>query len=318
MTAEALKPVYVIHGSDAFLRDEYRRAVVGRIVGKSDPQTVVAQFDADAELSAVLDELRTMPFLAPRRAVIVSDAEAFVSAHRESLENYLNSPAQTSSLILMVASWPKTTRLYKLVDKIGEMFDCTAPDARNLTTWLAKAAGKRGKKLAPDAVQLLIEWCGADLAVLNTELEKLSIYVGQRPIITADDAAKLVSATAGPEAFALSNAITAGDTAGAVKSLAGAMTQRGEEFKLLGLIAWHLRRAMHAQQLIQTGTPANQACKSVRIFYNQQRAFMGLLQRRSLKTLQQDFRKLLAADLAMKTGTDAATALQQLVVGLCA
>ena len=59
------KCVYVLYGSDAFLRDETRRALVQRIIGDADPQTAVTHFDAMAELAEVLDELRTLPFLAP-------------------------------------------------------------------------------------------------------------------------------------------------------------------------------------------------------------------------------------------------------------
>jgi len=316
MSRADVKPVYVLHGSDDFLLVEYRRRIVSGIIGLADPQTAVSRFDASASLADVLDELRTLPFLAPRRVVIVSDADAFVSAYREALEKYLSSPSATSSLILIVSSWPKNTRLAKLVAKIGEATDCSAPGARDLLGWLVKAAGKRGKKIDPAAAQLLLEWRGADLAGLNGEVEKLSIYVGDRPEISAQDAAALVTATAGPEAFALTNSITAGDTAGALKALAGSVTQRGEEFKTLGVIAWHLRRAMHVQQLLAKGISGAQACRSARVF-GRHGEFLAMLKRRPLSILQDDFRRLLAADLAMKTGTDPAGALQQLVVALC-
>ena len=56
--------------------------------------------------------------------------------------------------------------------------------------------------------------------------------------------------------------------------------------------------------------------RAAKVFYNQ-REFKQFLKRRSLAKLAGDFRKLLAADRAMKTGTDATAALQQLVVDLC-
>jgi len=311
MPSAEIKPIYVLVGSDAFLRDEYRRSVVRRIIGQADPQIAVTTFDATAELAQVLDELRTMPFLAPRRAVIVSDADTFVSKHREALENYLQSPSSASALILIVSSWSASTRLAKLSAKIGEVFACSAPHARKLLAWVAKAAGKRGKKIAPDVAELLVEWCGADLAVLGSELEKLSLYVDERASITGDDVAAVVSATAGPAAFALTNAITVGDTPAALKALAGSLVRRGDEFKVLGLLAWHVRRALAAARQLAAGRQPSLSMPS-----QQRPAFLKMVKRRPLSELQNDFRRLLAADLAMKTGADGVAALQELVVRL--
>lgn len=316
MAGAEIKPVYVLCGSDAFLRDAYRQSIVARIIGQADPQTAVTHFDPTAELAEVLDELRTMPFLAPRRAVLISDADAFVSAYRQQLEKYLESPSSASSLILLVTAWPKTTRLAKLVAQVGECTECTAPDAGKLAEWVRKACGKRGKQIAPDAAELLIEWRGADLAALDGELEKLSLYIGERPSITADDVGTLVVSTAGPAAFALTNAMTRGDTAGALKALAASLTRRGEEFKTLGMIAWHLRKALCVAQLVEAGTPASQACRTARVFYVQEE-FLAMLKRRRRSGIEGDFRRMLAADLAMKSGAEAPAALQELVIGLC-
>jgi DNA polymerase-3 subunit delta len=317
MTETEIKPVYVLNGSDNFLRDHHRKRIISDIIGDADPQTAVSSFDATAELAQVLDELRTLPFLAPRRVVIIQDAEAFISAFRESLENYLNNPSSASSLILTVSSWPKNTRLAKLAAGIGETIDCSTPEKKNLPAWLRKVSAKHQKTMAPDAIELLVEWRGEDLASLENEMEKLTLYVGNRDTITANDVGLLVTSTAGAGAFELTNAITVGNPAAALKALASSLTQRGEEFKMLGLLAWHLRKALSVQQAIDRGEAPSQACKSARVFFQQQE-FLNMLRRRGRKKLQDDFRKLLAADLAMKTGADPIAALQELVVRLCA
>ncbi|MHC4294951.1 MAG: DNA polymerase III subunit delta, partial [Planctomycetota bacterium] len=264
------------------------------------------------ELPEVLDELRTLPFLAPRRAVVVSDAAPFVSAHREAIESYLNAPSKTASLILLLTSFPRNTRLAKLVGKIGEAIECNAPEAGKLHGWLREAAAARGKKISSEAVELLLAYRGAEMGTLDEEIEKLALYVAERDRITGEDVGRLVASTSGAEAFELTNAITKGNAAAALKALAGSITRRGEEFKVLGMIAWYLRRALKASQELSAGKrPA------LKMPPQHASAFRAMLQRRNLKKLQGDFRKLLNADLAMKTGTNPNTALQQLVVQLC-
>jgi len=316
MATAALKPIYILHGEDAFLRDASRREIVAAAIGDADPQTCVAPFDATAELADVLDELRTVPFLAPRRVVIVRDADAFVVAHRDALEKYLAKPSETATLILIVSSWRKATRLDKLVRKIGGVLNCSAPGRGTVGRFVTEAAARRDKRIDPDAAQLLAQWIGDDLAALDAEIEKLSLYVGRRASISAADVSAVVSATAGPAAFALTNALAAGDARKALATLDGMLTARGDQFRVLGLITWHLRKAMQVQQLIAEGKSADAAMRACNVFYGR-REFLAMLRRRPAGALQEDFRRLIRADLGMKTGAAAPAALQPLVVQLC-
>lgn len=314
MTSVENKPVYVLYGTDAFLRDAHRQEIIAGLIGDADPQTCVANYDADAELAAVLDDLRTLPFLASQRVVIVRDADAFITAYRPQIETYVETPVETASLILIVSSWPKNTRLFKLVDRVGAAVDCAPAEKGNVRGWLTDAADRRGKKLANDAAELLGEWVGLDRASLDGEIEKLSLYVGDRDTITLADVSALVTSTAGPAPFALSDALTAMDMRAALTALGQMLTVRGDEFKSLGMIAWHLRRIVKVHQLIAGGKSLDAAKKSVRVFHPQ----LGrLLKQRPMAKLTGDFRKLLQADRAMKTGANPTTALQQLVVSLC-
>ena len=310
-----IKPVYVLHGSDAFLLDAARKEILQAVVADADPQTCVASFEADAELAAVLDELRTLPFLAPRRLVIVRDADAFVAAHREALETYLQEPARHAALVLTVLSWPSNTRLAKLVAKCGAVSDCSAAGEAQVGRFIAQAAARRGKKVAPDAAELLADWIGADLAQLDNELEKLSLYVAAQETIVVADVTALVTATAGPASFALSNAITDQSAKAALDALAGMLTQRGDEFKTLGSIAWQVRRALAAQEKIAAGERAEYALPNMPSF--QKAKFISLLKRRPLAKMQGDMRRLLKADLSMKSGGDPTAVLEELVIGLC-
>lgn len=315
MATEQIKPIYVLFGDDEYLRDEHRRQIVALVVGEADPQVCVSNFDDQAELAVVLDELRTLPFLAPRRLVVISPADAFVSAHRESIEKYLQSPSDSGTLMLVVSSWPSTTRLAKLVAKVGQAIDCSVPEKQNLSAWISITAEKGGKKIDASAAAMLGLWVGRDLAMLSTEIEKLSLYALDRPSITEKDVAELVEAAAGPGSFELTNCITAADAPGALRALGGMMNRRGEEFKVLGSLRWHLNRALTAAQAIKKGVPADQAVPYMPFL--QKAAFEAMLRRRGIGKLLGDFRRLARADIAMKSGTEAQSAMQDLVMGLC-
>jgi DNA polymerase-3 subunit delta len=161
----------------------------------------------------------------------------------------------------------------------------------------------------------MVEWVARDLAALDGEMEKLSLYVGERREITLQDVCAVVTASAGPAAFELSNAIAAGQPAAALKALAGMIQTRGDELRTLGAIGWHLRRAMRAKELLDAGQPHYEAVP--RMPPKPRAEFLAMLHRRPLAAFQRDFRSLIRADLAMKSGTPAAAALQELVISLC-
>ncbi|HDY64885.1 MAG TPA: DNA polymerase III subunit delta [Phycisphaerae bacterium] len=317
MAPGVIKPIYVLCGKDAYLRDEARRRIVADVIGQADPQLCLSSFDADAQPVEVFDELRTCPFLAPRRVVIIRDAEPFVSANREALEKYFDAPGAAATLILIVGTWAANTKLAKKLKKVGQLVKCSSPEGRELIGWIRAAARRRDKNIDSEAANLLAEWIGANLTALNSELDKLAIFLGGRDSITPEDIASVVTAAALPEAFAVINAITAGDAKTALKATTAALMVRGAEFALIGQIAWHVRRALRVSQAVAAGQNLLPAMQAGKVFYGQQREFGAMLRRRPARKLQADMRKLIAADLGMKSGLGAQAAMQQLVIELC-
>jgi DNA polymerase III subunit delta len=148
-------------------------------------------------------------------------------------------------------------------------------------------------------------------------MDKLALYTEGRGKITVADASAVVVATAEASPWAITDAITAGDARAALNALEGQLTQSGQEYRLLGLLGWHLRRALKAKHMQQAGLGEAEIFRTLKIFGQGQSALRRLLSRRGLEQMCGDFRRLIQADLAMKTGTDTKAALQSLIVSLC-
>ena len=295
MAERPLKCIYIFNGPDAYLRRHYRTQLIQALPPDQQAGLAVTDLDGRAELATVLDELRTAPLLATHRIVFVQEADGFVSRYRRQLEEYLDRPCSTGSLVLMVNTWQSRWVLARKAAKVGEVFDCTGPAHDALPGWVARMAQARGKRIAREAAEVLAAWIGADLAQLDNEVEKLALYVGQRPLISTEDVAAAVVATAGPEPYALANAIEAKDLKRALEALHDLLGARGEEFRVLGLIGWMLRSSLQGRR--GRPRPSRRAQAPQEVFQN--------------------FRYLLEADLALKTGADPLTTMQLLVTRLC-
>jgi len=85
---------------------------------------------------------------------------------------------------------------------------------------------------------------------------------------------------------------------------------------VLGQIAWNHRRLLEARQRLDSGESIQQVVPR-NLPYVAQQAMTAFLRARSLGDIEQDFRWILRADLAIKSGADVTATLQQLLVRLC-
>jgi len=220
-TKRDVKPIYAVSGDDAYLRDESIRAIGRLAVGGGEGETAVSRVAGDhAKLADVLDEVRTLPFLAKCRVVVVDNADPFVTAFRKELEAYAEKPSRSGVLILSAKSWPGSTKLAKQVDKVGLAIECKTPDERDLPAWLIELAKARGKtKLDADAARLLVDLVGAEVGLLASEVDKLIVYVGDRGQIRREDVAKMVGSGRIEKIFAVVDAATTGNGRAAIEDL---------------------------------------------------------------------------------------------------
>lgn len=168
------KPVYALVGNDSFLQLEKLAEI--RAGFGNDVQ--IAEFDGDdAQLAEVLDELRSFAMFGGSKLVIMRNADDFISRFREQLEEYLNKPSNSGTLVMRVQSLPKTQRIYKQIAKVGSVEVCDPPP--RLQPWITER-GKKVHKLTIDAMaaNMLADLIGADLGRIDNELAKLALQVG--------------------------------------------------------------------------------------------------------------------------------------------
>ena len=71
--------VCVVFGEDAFLVAKEAEKRLDALLNEEERMTGLSEPKAsEAQIAEVLDELRTVPFLAPRRVVLIKDAEPFL------------------------------------------------------------------------------------------------------------------------------------------------------------------------------------------------------------------------------------------------
>jgi len=290
-----------------------------RVLGGEPDAFGLSSHEGDkADFAAIRGELETLPFLSPRRLVVVDKADPFVTRHRAALEKYVSNPASTGILVLDVASWPANTKLAKALAGDATI-SCKVLPVRRLPEWcVQRAQSARGKQLVSSAANLLVDLVGADMGQLEQELAKLAVYVGAGKRIDAEDVDKLVGHSRTENVWIIFDAIANGRVGEALAILDRLVEQGEAPLGLLGAFGSQLRPLARAYRLNERGMPLAAALEQAGVPPFRLRSAEQQLRHLGRRRAERLFDWLLEADLGMKGSSQLPerTQLERLVLQL--
>ncbi len=305
----APQPVNVVFGDEAFLKRHVLANLKRCALGTDDADFSLTVFDGTkAELADVLDELSTLAmFGGSSRLVLVEEADDFVSRYRPELEDYVAAPRPTGRLILETKSWPANTRIYKAVAAKGLSIDCSAPKPAQIPKWLAGWAKKtHGVQLESAASGLLVDLVGPELGLLDQEVGRLALSVGENRKISAQMVSQNVGSWRARTTWDMLDAALAGDLKAALTQLDRLLLAGENPIAIHGQIASTLRRFAAATRIV-LATEAARSRVSVQAALEQAgvRSFVlkkaeGQLRHLGRERGRQLYQWLIETDLAMK------------------
>jgi DNA polymerase-3 subunit delta len=313
---------YAVCGAEAFLKRQAVDGIMHRVLGEGDRSLTLSEYDgstAALELASVLDDLRTLPFFAEKRLVMVTEADAFITRYRSDLEAYLESPSSCGVLLLECKSLPANTRLHKRIKQVGEVIKCDQPKSNTVPKWLVQRAQEAYEcRLDTQAGALLIDLVGEDLGLLDAELQKLSLYVGKRQRIATNDVEALVGHTREEQVWEILTAIAAGDSVKAMQLWEDVwQTDRAASARAIGGIAFTVRRLLAAKRAQESGSAPHELARML-MRWGQEQQVVRELSAFSVADIEDMLCTLLEADVAAKTGgASVRTSIEAFIVNAC-
>jgi len=162
-------------------------------------------------------------------------------------------------LILTAETVDQRRALFKRISESGVVVDCGVrtgklgetqmkPDVARAR--IEETVGRAGKRIAEDAVHAIVERTGFSVRTLESELEKILLYVGSRAEIRRADVLDVLSNSREASIFDLTNALEARDTTGVLRALRALLVQREAAPAILGMIAGTVRGLIAARAVL--------------------------------------------------------------------
>jgi DNA polymerase-3 subunit delta len=249
-------------GKDAYLRDVFRERVIETSTDPAARGWAVSRFSADeGEMGQALAQAQTVPMLALRQVVIVTQVEALEQmpeerreAETQNLADYLTDPAPFTVLILEAGQLDQRTKFAKLLlEKVlvvaAELPEEPHERARTAAMLAGQMARERNSVLEGQAAEELADLCNCDLGAMRSEIEKLATYAGAGQPIRREDVEALVVSEKKYSVWELAEVLASRQRARAFHFLASVLEQGEAAPALIGAMAWMYRKLIEAQQL---------------------------------------------------------------------
>ncbi len=174
------------------------------------------------------------------------------------LSDFIENGLPPWAILLISASHvDKRIRLYRRLEQEGVILDLSIERERSgrikretLTELVDRRVKEAGKKMEPLARNMILARAGDELWSVHQEMEKLLIYVGDRPTLTARDVDEVFLDQAGSWVFDLTAAIAQRNGLEALAHLRRLLFQGEPPLRLLGTIAGDVRRLLAARNLM--------------------------------------------------------------------
>ena len=229
--AKSASPLALICGDDEFAVKQRARQIYlqwSEELGGLDHETIEASVansgDALTAIARLREALNTLPFFGSGKVVWLRDcnflgderaasAQAVTETLNEVADELKNFKWQTIRLLISAGKVDNRKTFFKTLDKIGsvEIFAALSADDKD---WVERAevaartaVRERKKEISEEALSELVSRVGPHPRQLDSEIEKLSLFTGDRNKIEFADVATISSLNKTARAFALGDAL---------------------------------------------------------------------------------------------------------------
>lgn len=319
-----LEKVYIIYGEEAYLRDKVIDEIANKRFkgGDIDPMSWEVYRSNEVGAQKVVDATRTISLFGGTKVVIYHDIDKLPVADIAILANYAANPVR-AHLILTATKLDSPARGASAKSKSAKgtpsktaLWQQLANNARTyyfapliekdykpeISDYIKFTASEKKLRINSQAVEVLRDLIGPNLALIERAIEKLYIAYGSDRVITPDMVEEQVIDTRQRSVFELTKAISERDIVKAMAALHILLAQDQEPVAINGMLAMHARRLIAVKRAQKSGASDADITKAAGISqYALDHEYNSAAEKYSLTELYQFHADIFDADRSLKS-----------------
>ena len=252
--------------------------------------------------------LNAMPFLAPKRLVILANPSAKYNnvGTRKKFEEYISKAPDSVKLVIHEKIEPKEVEkhwLIKWAAKNATLVKTQAfmlPKQKEMQGWIVNEVRKQDGKIEPAAAAKLAEMVGVDTRQAGMEISKLLAYVNWARPVQGSDVEAVCIVTSQQSVFEFVDALSQGNGKVAQKLL-HRLLENEEAFSLWGMVVRQFRLLIQAREILDGRGNKDDVARALGVHSYVAEKTSGQAERFSIEALESIYRKLVVIDERVKT-----------------
>ncbi len=302
ITSGKILPVYYLYGEDTFSLDktvkDLEKAIEPYLTSDFDKEIIYAE---DKNLSDILSIASSFPFGSEKKFILVKEFEKI--QNKKTLVSYINSPAGFTYLVMVhngsISSL--SSEPYKTLLEHNFIYHAVELKGNNLIEWIIQFTGENGKYISQDTASVFVDMVGENRQLIETQLEKMFIYLGDKKEIDIKSVQSLSTKFKENTIFDLQDALAVKNRQSSFKIAYNLLENGAEPVFIIHMLTRFFTGILRVNELKASNTPDPQAARIVgthpfylKKFYNARKIY-------SDRELINISRALLNADITVKT-----------------
>lgn len=322
MTQTSMHRLLFLYGADTYRSFEKLRAIQQRYREKAAGDTNLVTLASDMDSMTFMRHVQALPFLATTRLVIVRNLclEGQKQLQDAIADLLPKIPSSTVVLFYESGSPDRRTRLFKLLKTTATATEYPLLSVVDRTRWLKQQLEDTVGSAPAEVVTYLGETIGSDLWRAINEIEKLRLFLQDRPMdsLTRQELEALLPASPMADIFTLIDACVGQRPRQAFEELDRLLDQGENELYLLSMLQFGFRSLVLIVDAREQGhRTTSDISRSTGVNPYVVGKYLPHATRLSSPTLVEMYGELLETDAAIKTGRSVARdALERLLLVL--
>lgn len=254
----------------------------------------------ESDVSNLVADLSTMPFLASIRLIEVHSAEKLDEKTTSSLIQYLENPSLTSLLVIVFNKTDKRNKLINALIGKGCFYSFDIVNDHDLTQIIINESKEQGLKMPKESAQFLGLIFDKDLLAIKSALNKLALLF-ENCEVSINDIEQHLCGYGEQDVFLLARHISEGKLAESLYTLGLIRNNQENALKFLGVLIWQFRVLLHIRHGFEQGLMEQDIAKGVSVYGERFRWMAAVSRKKTITFHINRLTKLLECDAALKT-----------------
>ena len=273
---------FLFYGDEDYLKQHYRRELIQSALADCPPDLYdlnrITLTLEDEDFSSLTTAISTLPMMSQKKIVEVSPPnmgswrEKERSAFLEALSGIEDSPDTVLVVIaargtLDPGTAKKPSAFFRALSKILTPVEFPYQTGVRLRRWVERHFAGAEIAIPDGAMATLLARCPQDMTGLSGEIEKLIAYCKANNLstVTAEIVTHVTAPALREDAFALANAVLAGDRTAALAALDVCRKQKEEPMIVLGSLARVMSDLLTVSVMLDGGADKAEIARSLKM-----------------------------------------------------